>query len=116
MKRVLFVLLILCLSGYVWAQGNPIKVVKMSWHLGGFNTVFILDKIVIKNEGKEVRNFTIACVTEGKSETAINVVTKRIYDVLPAGKTKTFKNINMGFVSDQSARASCVAGERDLSQ
>ena len=68
----------------------------------------VLKNVRIKNaRPTEIRDMTISCTVSGASGTRLQALKTVLYDVVPADKTKTFREINMGFVHSQAASASC---------
>jgi hypothetical protein len=64
--------------------------------------------LVIENKNKiNLKDFIVECETIGASGTSLGKTRKTVFDKLPAGKSRTFKGINMGFVSNQSKKAGC---------
>lgn len=87
--------------------GEQVKVKSQKWRLDGFGNVMVVD-LSIENSSKiNLKDFVVECETVGQSGTSLGKVRKTVFDTLPAGKTKKFKNINMGFVNSQSKRAGC---------
>ena len=92
--------------------GN-LNVVKFTWHKDGFESVCFLDSITIKNNSSS-RCKDLMCFADfyGSSGTRIGAVSFIIYDSIPPGKTKTFRNINVGLLpspADQIRSASFQA-------
>jgi hypothetical protein len=81
-----------------------------TWHLGGFNVVALAD-FTISNKGTApVSDIKIECTTNGKSGTDLSHAKQTIYDTIPAGATKTFREVNLGFVNNQSNGLRCDIG------
>jgi hypothetical protein len=79
-----------------------------SWSKGGFGWVMLLEKLVIKNSGTyPAKDFLITCMLSAPNGKAVDVVAKRLYETVPAGLERSFDQLNMGFVHEQAARASC---------
>ena len=61
-----------------------------------------------KNSGKGPRkDFHIECRVGGKSGTVLGTTQVTIYDTVKAGQTRTFREVNMGFIHGQASGASC---------
>lgn len=87
---------------------SKVSVKDFIWKTGGFDSVMVLAKISIENKNTEnVKDFEIECVHSGPSGTVIDRNKKTIFQVLPAGKTTTLKEVNMGFIHSQAAKSSC---------
>ncbi|EMV9185865.1 hypothetical protein AADU03_004751 [Escherichia coli] len=55
-----------------------------------------------------VKDFEITCTHFGPSKTRIDSNTRTIYEVIEPGKTRTFKNFDMGFIHSQAVSTNCV--------
>ncbi|WP_437881025.1 hypothetical protein [Pseudomonas sp. LRF_L74] len=63
---------------------------------------------VIVNNGKiPVKDIEITCRHTAASGTEIDKNVRTIYDIVPAGKSRTFKNFNMGFINSQVESTRC---------
>lgn len=98
------------LQDYAGSCTGKLKVVKMNWQKGGFESVGIINSITIKNESASACK-DLMCFADfyAASGTRIGAVHFFIYEIIPAGKTKTFRNINIGFLpspADQIRKAS----------
>lgn len=64
--------------------------------------------VVVKNENSfDVKDMAVHCRFSGKSGTEISSKAYVIFDVVAAGKTRKFPDLNLGSISDQVAKASC---------
>ncbi len=114
MKKLLGIIIVLLLIFYTTSNVFAgLELIDFDPRPSGFGTVLILKYIKIKNNGNtDIKDFIIQCDTKGKSGTKIDSnITKIIYEIIPAGKTKTFRNINMGFMSSQTNVVVCGVGE-----
>ena len=85
-----------------------VSIKDFTWKTSGFGSVMVLAKISIENKNTEnVKDFEIECVHSGPSGTVIDRNKKTIFQVIPAGKTTTLKEVNMGFIHSQAAQSSC---------
>lgn len=84
-----------------------ISVKKVNWKIGGFNNIFIGTLTIENKNSVGVKDFVIECETVGASGTKLDVVRTVIYDTISSGKTRTFKDVNMGLIDSQSKRAGC---------
>lgn len=91
-----------------------IEVVKNGWTLWGFWTVASHD-ITLKNTSDiDYKDITVVATYYSPSGTKLSSSVKTIYEVLPAGKTIIFRDINMGFVNDQVAKASVSVSDAEI--
>lgn len=90
-------------------------VLKYQWGKGGFDTVYMLYSIKIKNKNSfPVIHITVGCDQIAPDGTVLGTLVKPLYQRLEAGETKTFRGINMGRLFDQSAeRSACMVIRAD---
>jgi hypothetical protein len=82
-------------------------ITKLSWYKGGFGTVMMAN-LSIKNDGDApVKDIEVKCEHSAPSGTKIDQNTKTIYELIPAHKTRTFRNFNMGFIDSQATGTNC---------
>jgi hypothetical protein len=85
------------------------KLISFSWTKGGFETVMILKTVIIKNSSKyDLKDFKLSCTLRGNSGTILGEKSVTIYDIVQHSASRTFKEVNMGFVGPQVSRAGCV--------
>lgn len=77
------------------------------WRLDGFGNVMIATFRISNDNDIAVKDIEILCRTSGRSGTELSSASHTIYDIIAPHKTRTFTDINMGFVDSQSARAGC---------
>jgi len=109
---------LIIVSGYhqsVFAQHIPqhrdlarnIQIEHITYSFGGFDNVLIV-KVKLKNRGKvTLKDFLFDCVTVSQSNTELGKPQYTLYQSLAPGQSKTFSNVNIGFVNSQTARAGC---------
>ena len=83
------------------------KIRTSSWTAGGFGTVGVMNVIITNENPYLVKDITITCSFSAKSGTLLSEKVHTIYDTIEPKKSKAFKNINIGFIDNQSARAGC---------
>ena len=87
---------------------SKVTIKDFRWGTGGFGSVLVLSKIVIENKNAEpVKDFEIECIHRGPSGTVIDRNTKTLFEIVPANKSITLHDINMGFINSQAATSSC---------
>ena len=79
----------------------------MTWSLGGFKSVGIVNVSIENSNDFAVKDIGIRCYFSGKSGTQLSVSNHTIFDSIPAKTKKAFRDVNVGFVDSQSAKASC---------
>jgi hypothetical protein len=84
------------------------KLEAMNWHIGGFGSVMVVDRVTIKNEGqKPIARIVIECEMSSKSGVPISRLTFTVHEIVKPGKSGTFRNISAGFIDQQTGNASC---------
>ena len=73
----------------------------------GFGNVMVADLTVTNKSTVNVKDLEITCDYFGPSGTQIDRNTRILYEVVKAGKARSFPDFNMGFVHTQAARYSC---------
>lgn len=94
----------------VEAKSSPekfLQIAKSSWNKTGFDTIAELSITIKNNSPITIKDIGIICSFYGNSPTKIDEERTIIYDYIGAGSTKTFKNINLGFIGQQVTRAGC---------
>lgn len=83
------------------------KIKSFRWWREGFDTILMAD-LVVENKGRHgVRDFEVRCSGYAPSGTRIDGNKQVIYETVPAGKTKSFKKVNMGFLHGQVEKVGC---------
>jgi hypothetical protein len=79
-----------------------------NWQAGGFGSVMEITSLTIRNDAPfAIKDFKLHCVHSGNSGTQIDENTRVQFEIVPANSERTFRNINMGFISSQVASSSC---------
>ncbi|BEV43953.1 hypothetical protein [Afipia carboxidovorans] len=78
-----------------------------SWSKGGFGSVGMMNVIITNDNNFAVKDMTILCVFNAKSGTTLSERSYTIYDTVDPKASKAFRNLNVGFIDSQSARAGC---------
>ncbi|MBA4130050.1 MAG: hypothetical protein C0519_01350 [Hyphomicrobium sp.] len=87
---------------------RDLEVADFKWSLQGFGNIMMLDSVTVKNKSAVAwKDVAIACELYGKSGTKIGSTFRVVYDVVPASGRKKFRELNMGFVNGQTAKAGC---------
>lgn len=77
---------------------------------GGYGTVAILDRIVLKNVGDAVAvDPVFTCYFYAKSYAALGTKSTTAYVIIQPGKSVTIRNLNLGFIDQQTHKAGCSA-------
>lgn len=86
---------------------DKLHIVKASWTTGGFGTVMMYDFTVANKSDGPMKDLQLECKTYGASGTKLNTLQYTLYEKIPEGKTRTFRDLNIGFIDGQSAGAEC---------
>jgi len=84
-----------------------VEIVKFSWHKGGFDSIMIATFTVKNSSVHDVKDLEITCTHSANSGTEIDRNTRTLYERVRAGQTRTFRNVNMGFIHSQASRSGC---------
>ena len=87
--------------------GERITMPSFSWKIGGFGVVGTATVTVNNGNDFPVKDIDVRCEFSGKSGTQLSTSQRTIYDTIPAKTKHTFKDVNMGFIHVQSAKANC---------
>ena len=92
------------------ATRNPatkMSVENMTWSIGGFGSVAVVSLTINNANDFPIKDVRIECRFSGKSGTELSTATHTIFDTVKAKSKRTFKEVNVGFINSQSARAGC---------
>ncbi len=78
-----------------------------TWSKEGFGNVMEATFTVRNRSHNGIKDLEIRCIHSAPSGTVIDRNTRTIYDVVPAQKSRTFENVNMGFINSQAHRSGC---------
>ncbi len=93
--------------GLAESNANYVEVKSWSWSLEGYHDIAIISHLTLKNNNSfAIKDVLINVKNYSSSGTLLNSKDYTIYDIVPANRIKTFKNINLGFVNSQSKSSS----------
>ncbi|MBR1170510.1 hypothetical protein [Bradyrhizobium liaoningense] len=78
-----------------------------TWKISGFGSVALISPTIENKNSFEVKDVVIECNFSAKSGTQLSTTSQTIFDTVKANSKRTFKEVNVGFIHSQSARASC---------
>ena len=84
---------------------------QFTWTTSGFGTVLMLDITIGNPTPHEVKDLEIRCGTFGASGTRINDLRQTVYEVVKPYRTTEVKQVNMGFVNQQTAIVRCIISD-----
>jgi len=89
------------------AVPNSVRIKDFGWSTGGFGNIMEAN-FTIKNElSISIKDIEITCKHSSPSGTYIDSNSRTIYEIIKAGRTRTFNKVNMGFIHSQASRSSC---------
>lgn len=84
-----------------------VTIADYTWGKVGFGTVG-QGNFTIKNDNAfPVKDVHVRCSFYGNSGTQVSSSDATIFEVVGAKKSRTFKEVNLGFIHPQSTKASC---------
>ncbi|WP_220006012.1 hypothetical protein [Bradyrhizobium sp. BR 10261] len=86
---------------------SKMSVATLEWKVGGFGSVGLVSPTLRNDNAFEVKDIEIECTFSGKSGTRLSSKTYVIFDTVKGKSKRTFKDLNLGFIDQQSARAFC---------
>lgn len=90
---------------------NPeeaLTIADLDWSKGGFGSIMMIDRLIVRNDAPfPIKDFVVKCVHQGPSGTDMDSNKREVYEIVPAGKTKTVREINMGFIHSQATTSRC---------
>jgi hypothetical protein len=92
------------------ARTDPASFLHMldfTWKKGGFGAVMESSFKVKNTSPIGIKDIVFQCDHAGPSGTRMDSNTRTIFDFVNAGATKSFRNINMGFIHSQATSSSC---------
>ncbi|WP_404357039.1 hypothetical protein [Methylotuvimicrobium sp. KM1] len=98
------------IEDYKKAQKAPeefVKIIKQSWRKDGFGTIAVVDLTVKNTAPFDVKDIIFLCNFYGNSGTQLNSIEKQVFEIIRYDETRTFKNIDLGFINSQAARGGC---------
>lgn len=84
-----------------------------SWHGDAGNTVMLATFTIRNRSDQAVSNFAVICTLYAPSGTVLDVKTPTLYITVPAHKSKTVHDMNLGFINQQTHSASCTLADYD---
>ena len=84
-----------------------VKIEEMKWWKDGFGSIMMADFTIKNNLPGPVKDIEVICSHSAPSGTVIDYNTRIIYERIGQGRTKKFKDFNMGFIDDQVVRTGC---------
>lgn len=77
------------------------------WRKAGFGSVMTVTGTIRNKSRFALKDFTLQCELSAPSGTLVDRNVKTIYEQVAPGSSKVVRDLNMGFITDQSATTSC---------
>jgi ribosomal protein L40E len=82
--------------------------VDIEWEKGGFGSVRLADVVLTNKSTKSVKDIVIECGLFAPSKTRLGRVRQTIYERLYPAQKRDFKQVNFGFINNQTSSVGCV--------
>ncbi|MCY1260045.1 hypothetical protein D9M68_100150 [compost metagenome] len=82
-------------------------IVKQTYRKVAFDTILQVDFTIKNGLPWSIKDITITCELYSPSLTKIDQNTRTIYERIEGGKTRIFRNFDMGFIHSQTAKGRC---------
>lgn len=92
-------------------RSNPedaLTIIRWNWSKEGFDNIMIATFTIKNNANFDIKDAEITCIHSTPSGTQIDRNTRTIYEVFRAGRTRTIREFNMGFIHTQATRSGCT--------
>lgn len=102
---ILVALVLLTLPHVIWPEMD----VKMnSVRVGGTDTELVVDHFELDNQSLlDLKDPEVTCEMKGPSGTVIGTSSQTLYELLPAGKKRSFDKVPMGNIPEQATQFRC---------
>lgn len=86
---------------------SNIELKNLRWSKEGFGNVMEVSVTLINKGQRDVKDIEFKCEHFSNSGTRIDSNKRIIYEIIPAGKSKTIKEFGMGFIHNQATKTGC---------
>lgn len=87
---------------------EALEITEFHWSKGGFGSIMVIERLTVRNDAPfAIKDFVVKCIHQGPSGTDMDSNTRKVYDLVPAGESKTVREINMGFIHSQATTSRC---------
>jgi hypothetical protein len=90
---------------------SNIELKNLSWHKAGFDSIMEVTVTFVNRGARSVKDIELTCEHVSNSGTRIDSNKRTIYEIVPALKSKSVKNFNMGFIHSQAVKTSCFVSD-----
>lgn len=85
-----------------------VKITDFSWTKAAFGNVMEATFTIRNSLPVKVKDIDVKCSHAAPSGTVVDSNRRTIYEVIGAGRTRTFRKFNMGFIHSQANRSGCT--------
>jgi len=84
------------------------KIVSFTWTKGGFDSIMMANFTIKNDSPYDIKDIKLRCRHSAPSGTEIDENTRTVYEIVKSHSTRSFRDINMGFIASQVARSGCT--------
>ena len=84
-----------------------VELTNFSWKTTAFDTIMEANFTLNNTNPFPIKDIAIKCQHSANSGTVIDSNSHTIYDIIPSNASKTFNDVNMGFIQSQASKSSC---------
>lgn len=85
-----------------------VEIADFSWTKEAFGNVMEATFTIKNTLPVKVKDIEVKCTHSAPSGTVIDSNRRTIYEIIGAGRTRTFRKVNMGFIHSQANRSACA--------
>jgi len=86
---------------------ESLSIVDWSWRAGGYGVIMLADFTIRNDGGESASDIQIKCTMVAPSGTELGAVAVTVYETVRSRQKRTFRGVNMGFISHQAKSARC---------
>jgi hypothetical protein len=86
---------------------DQVEIKDLSWRKGGFDNIMMVNATFENKGTNDVEDIELTCDDYSNTGTKIYSNSRIIYTVVKAGKSKSIRNVDMGFIDSEAVSASC---------
>lgn len=86
---------------------------KTSWWRSGFGNILEATFIITNNNDVALKDINITCGLYAQSDTKLSEIKHTLYNHFPAKHIVTIKDVNLGFINEQTHKVGCYIADAD---
>ena len=90
---------------------SDVEMKNLTWQKAGFDNIMEVSVTFVNKGTRGVKDVELTCEHFSNSGTRIDNNKRVIYEIVPAGKSKSIKKFNMGFIHSQAVKTSCFVSD-----